>query len=250
MTIGKIVTRVKGVLLFITVLTTSIITPFNESSGGEFAGMRLFLDTEVETPPVLNNTLTIPKKRPGDTIQFQLFAPTTADQRTYGYEMELALSDDKAFFDHIGNISGKGFTGKSLRRTPGRPRIAALSLSIPTVPENGYLGQINLQVIKPLEEETTLTVKTIVMAGLSGELDYLDISEAAISFIGTFEPSDSNGDFDGDFDVDFVDFLAFVGVFGVSVSDTNFDARMDMDGDGIINFVDFLAFVDAFSNNP
>ena len=54
MTIGKTVTGVKGVLLFITVLTTSIITPFNESSGGEFAGMRLYLDTEVETPPVLN----------------------------------------------------------------------------------------------------------------------------------------------------------------------------------------------------
>ena len=249
MTIGKTVTGVKGVLLFITVLTTSIITPCNESSGGEFAGMRLFLDTAVETPPVLNNTLTIPKKRPGDTIQFQLFAPTTADQRTYGYEMELALSD-KAFFDHIGNISGKGFTGASLRRTPGHPRIAALILSIPTVPENGYLGKINLEVIKPLEEKTTLTVKTIVMAGLSGELDYLDISEAAISFIGTFEPSDSNGDFDGDLDVDFVDFLAFVGVFGLSVSDINFDARMDMDGDGIINFVDFLAFIDAFSNTP
>ena len=48
-------------------------------------------------------------------------------------EMELALSN-KAFFDHIGDISGKDFTGKSLRRTPGRPRIAALSLSIASVP--------------------------------------------------------------------------------------------------------------------
>ena len=249
MTIGKIVTRVKGVLLFITALTTSIMMTFNESSSGEFAGMRLYLDTAVETPPVLNNTLTIPKKRPGDTIQFQLFAPTTADQRTYGYEMELALSN-KAFFDHIGDISGKGFTGKSLRRTPGRPRIAALSLSIPTVPENGYLGQINLEVIKPLEEKTTLTVKTIVMAGLSGDLDLLDISEATISFIGTFEPSDSNGDFDDDLDVDFADFLAFVAVFGLSASDTNFDAHMDMNGDGIINFVDFLIFVRAFGNDP
>lgn len=249
MTIGKIVTGVKGVLLFITVLTTSIMMPFNESSGGEFVGMRLYLDTEVETPPVLNNVLAIPKKKPGDTIQFQLFAPTTADQRTYGYEIELALSS-KAFFDYIGNISGKGFTGSSLRRTPGRPLIAALSLAIPTVPANGYLGQINLQVIKPLEEKTTLTVKTIVMAGLSGDLDLLDISEAAISFIGTFEPSDSNGDFNGDFNIDFADFLAFVSVFGLSESDANFDASMDMNGDGIINFVDFLVFVRAFGNDP
>ena len=249
MTIGKIVTGVKGVLLFITVLMTSIMTPFNESLGGEFAGMQLYLDTEVETPPVLNNTLTIPKKKPGDTIQFQLFAPTTADQRTYGYELELALSN-KVFFDHIGDISGKGFTGSSLRRTPGRPRIAALSLSIPTVPANGYLGQIDLEVIKPLDEKTTLTVKTIVMAGISGDLDFLDISEAAISFIGTFEPSDSNGDFDDDLDVDFADFLAFVAVFGLSESDTNFDAHMDMNGDGIINFLDFLVFVRAFGNDP
>ena len=88
------------------------------------------------------------------------------------------------------------------------------------------------------------------MAGLSGELEYFDISEAAISFIGTFEPSDFNGDFDGDFDVDFADFLAFVSVFGLSISDANFDAHMDVNGDGIINFVDFLAFCRCIWQRP
>ena len=59
-------------------------------------------------------------------------------------------------------------------------------------------------------------------------------------------PTSYQGDFDGDLDVDFADFLAFVGVFGVSSSDANYDARMDMSGDGIINFFDFLIFARIF----
>ncbi len=59
-------------------------------------------------------------------------------------------------------------------------------------------------------------------------------------------PTSYLGDFDGDLNVDFADFLAFVGVFGVSSSDANYDARMDMSGDGIINFFDFLIFARIF----
>lgn len=59
-------------------------------------------------------------------------------------------------------------------------------------------------------------------------------------------PTPYQGDFDGDLNVDFADFLAFVGVFGLSSSDANYDARMDMNGDGIINFSDFLIFTIIF----
>lgn len=59
-------------------------------------------------------------------------------------------------------------------------------------------------------------------------------------------PTPYPGDFDGDLNVDFADFLAFVGVFGLSSSDANYDARMDMNGDGIINFSDFLIFTIIF----
>ena len=59
-------------------------------------------------------------------------------------------------------------------------------------------------------------------------------------------PTPYPGDFDDDLNVDFADFLAFVGVFGLSSSDANYDARMDMNGDGIINFSDFLIFTIIF----
>ena len=108
------------------------------------------------------------------------------------------------------------------------------------MPENGYIGHIDLQVTNTLEAETTLIVKTASMAGLSGQQDSLDVSNAVITV------TIISGDFDGDLDVDFADFLAFTGVFGLSSSDANYDARMDMNDDGVINFADFLIFVSVF----
>ena len=164
-----------------------------------------------------------------------------AGKQTYGYEIALDLPG-KTFSDYIGSISGTSFTGGSLRQTSDRPILSALLISTPAVPENGYLGQINLQVTDTLEVETTLIVKTALMAGASGQQDSLDVSNAAITVTVI------SGDFDGDLDVDFVDFLAFTSVFGSSSSDTNYDARMDMNDDGVINFADFLIFVGIFGS--
>lgn len=222
-------------------VTTANTIAFNEPTSGEFAGMQLHLDTKIETPATYNNTLTVPEKRGGDTIQFQLFVPMAAGKQTYGYEIELDLPD-KTFFDYIGSISGKDFTGASLLPTPGRPILSALLISTPTVPANGYLGQIDLQVTNTLESETTLIVKTASMAGLNRQQAPLDVSNAVITFTVIFHP----GDFDGDRDVDFSDYLAFISVFGLSSSDANYDARMDMNNDGIINFADYLLFVGIF----
>ena len=222
-------------------VTTANTIAFNEPTSGEFAGMQLHLDTKIETPATYNNTLTVPEKRGGDTIQFQLFVPMSAGKQTYGYEIELDLPD-KTFFDYIGSISGKDFTGASLLPTPGRPILSALLISTPTVPANGYLGQIDLQVTNTLESETTLIVKTASMAGLNRQQAPLDVSNAVITFTVIFHP----GDFDGDRDVDFSDYLAFISVFGLSSSDANYDARMDMNNDGIINFADYLLFVGIF----
>jgi hypothetical protein len=80
------------------------------------------------------------------------------------------------------------------------------------------------------------------MASLSGPQSTLDVSNAVITIADISLP----GDFDGDLDVDFADFLAFTGVFGLSSSDANYDARMDMNDDGIINFSDFLVFIGVF----
>ena len=234
----KMVTLAQSVALIDEITTTNIIS-FNEPVTGEFDGMQLHLDTQIETPAVQNNRLIIPEQAAGDTIQFQLFVPMAADKQTYGYTIELDLPG-KTFSDYIGSISGTSFTGASLRQTPARPVLSALLISTPAVPTNGYLGQIELQVTNALEAETTLIIKTASMAGLSGPQSSLDVSNAVITV------TIISGDFDGDLDVDFTDFLAFTGVFGLSSSDANYDARMDINDDGVINFVDFLIFVSVF----
>ena len=236
----KMVTLAQSVALIDEIKTTNVIS-FNEPTIGEFEGMQLHLDTQIETPAIQDNRLTIPEQATGDTIQIQLFVPMAAGKQTYGYEIELDLPG-KTFFDHIGSISGTGFTGATLRQTPDRPILSALLISTPAIPENGYLGQIDLQVTNPLESETTLIVKTASMASLSGPQSTLDVSNAVITIANISLP----GDFDGDLDVDFADFLAFTGVFGLSSSDANYDARMDMNDDGIINFSDFLVFIGVF----
>ena len=222
-------------------ITTANMIVFNKPASSEFAGMQLHLDTQIETPTTYNNTLTIPEQKAGDTIQLQLFVSMAVGKQTYGYEIELDLPG-KTFSNYIGSISGKDFTGASLFPTPGRPILSSLLISTPVVPANGYLGQIDLQVINTLEAETTLIVKAASMAGLNRQQAPLDVSNAVITFTVISHP----GDFDGDLDVDFSDFLAFVGVFGSSSSDASYDARMDMDRDGIINFADFLIFVSNF----
>ena len=236
----KLVTLAQSVALIDEITTTNVIS-FNEPTSSGFAGMQLHLDTQIETPAVQNNRLIIPEQTVGDTIQFQLFVPMAADKQTYGYEIALDLPG-KTFSDYIGSISGTSFTGGSLRQTSDRPILSALLISTPAVPENGYLGQINLQVTDTLEVETTLIVKTALMAGVSGQQDSLDVSNAVITVTVI------SGDFDGDLDVDFADFLAFTAVFGSSSSDANYDARMDMNDDGVINFADFLIFVGIFGS--
>ena len=222
-------------------ITTANMIVFNKPASSEFAGMLLHLDTQIETPAAQSNTMTIPEQKAGDTIQLQLFVPMAEGKQTYGYEIELDLPG-KTFSNYIGSISGKDFTGASLFPTPGRPILSSLLISTPVVPANGYLGQIDLQVINTLEAETTLIVKAASMAGLNRQQAPLDVSNAVITFTVISHP----GDFDGDLDVDFSDFLAFVGVFGSSSSDASYDARMDMNNDGIINFSDFLIFVSNF----
>ena len=234
----KMVSLAQSVALIDEITTTNVIS-FNEPVTGEFEGLQLHLDTQIETPAVQNNRLIIPEQTTGDTIQIQFFVPTAADKQTYGYEIELDLPG-KTFSDYIGSISGTSFTGASLRQTSDRPVLSALLISTPAVPANGYLGQIDLQVTNTLEVETTLIVKTASMAGISGQQDSLDVSNAMITV------TIISGDFDGDLDVDFADFLAFTGVFGLSSSDANYDARMDMNDDGVINFADFLIFVSIF----
>ena len=210
------------------------VTLFNQSA------LKLQLDTQVETPPVFNNVQNLPKQQAGNTIRLQLFVPEVAGQPTHGYEIELALPG-KMFFDHIGSLSGTNWTGSSLFSGISTPILSALFIPAYVVPDNGYLGQVDLQVTRSLASGSTLIVKTASIAGPGTQQNPLDVSQAVISF------TSSPGDFDEDFDIDFADFLLFIGVFGLTSLDAGYNALMDLDSSGVINFADFLAFVEIYS---
>ena len=213
--------------------TATHFTSFNQSI------LQLYLDAKVETPPVFNNVQNLPKQQAGNTIRLQLFVPEVAGQLTHGYEIELALPD-KMFFDHIGSLSGTNWTGSFLFSGISTPILSALFIPAFVVPDNGYLGQVDLQVTRSLASGSTLIVKTASIAGPGTQQTPLDVSQAVISF--TSLP----GDFDEDFDIDFADFLLFIGVFGLTSLDAGYNALMDLDSSGVINFADFLAFVEIY----
>lgn len=57
-------------------------------------------------------------------------------------------------------------------------------------------------------------------------------------------------DFNGNGTVDFPDFIAFAGAFGLRTDQANFDAKFDLDTSGDIGFSDFLIFATAFGTSP
>ena len=216
-----------------------LIPSFAQHFLGAFSGLILQVDTQIESPVQNNNVQTLAEQKTGDVIQFQLFVSAGADQPTNGYTVELDLPG-KTFSSYIGNVSGKDWTGGSLIST-GSTKLSALFPTSASVPPTGYLGQLDLQVTRPLEDGATLIIKSLSITS-GNDVDVLDVSNAVITFTAT-----GPGDFDGNGIVNLVDFLLFVAVFNKSSSDAGFDARMDFDGNRIVNLADFLAFVGVFN---
>ena len=205
---------------------------------------RLYVDTLIEKPAYNNNLQELTEKQPGDTIKFQIFAPDAAGQESHGYVVELALSD-KLFDSYISDVTGIGWTEKNMRfarARSGNPTLAMLSLATVTIPENGYLGQITLNVAHPLTSEVVIVIQTAAWANADGIQD-LDASGAAISFM---EFSPFPGDFNGDGIVNMADFLFFVAAFGTRSGDAEYNVLMDMNRNGTVDMFDFLLFVAAF----
>ena len=217
-----------------------LIPSFAQQFLGALSGAVLRLDTQIESPVQNNNVQILPEQKAGDTIQFQLFVPAGAGQSTNGYTVELDLPG-KTFSSYIGNVSGTDWTGGTLIST-GSTKLSALFVTGVSVPSTGYLGQVDLQVTRPLEGGATLIVKSLSITSGS-DVDVLDVSNAIITFTA---PATGPGDFDGNEIVNLADFLLFVAVFNKSSSDVGFDARMDFDGNEIVNLADFLAFVGVF----
>ena len=224
----------------ITIALFLCIPSFAQHFLGAFSGAALQVDTQIETTPQNNNTQTLPEQAAGDMIRFQLFVPSGGGRATNGYTVELDLPS-KTFSSYIGTISGQAWTGDNLINT-NSTTLSALFITGATVPSTGYLGQIDVQVTRPLEDGATLIVKSLSMTS-GNDIDSLDVSNAVITFTAA---SACPGDFDGNGRVDIADFLAFVNVFGSSSSDANYNAQMDLDSNGSVNIADFLAFVNVF----
>ena len=108
-----------------------------------------------------------------------------------------------------------------------------------------YVSQISVQGMSPREvtpDQEELTRSASIEG--TGGVQNLDMSNAGLSF--TQQASTCPGDFDDNGMINFADFLLFVGVFGTSSDDANYNALMDMDGNGEIDFADFLSFVGVF----
>ena len=215
------------------------IPSFAQHFLGAFSGLVLHIDTQIESPARNNNGQTLPEQKVGDTIQFQFFVPAGAGRSTNGYTVELDLPG-KVFSNYIGRVSGADWNGATLFVT--NTQLSALFVTGATVPSTGYLGRIDLEVKRPLENGAILTVKSLTITS-GGDIDELNVSNAMISFTAS---TTNPGDFDGNGNVNLADFLEFVSVFGKSSSDAGFDARMDFDGNGNVNLVDFLEFVSVF----
>ena len=74
---------------------------------------QLHLDTQIESPAQNNSVLIFTDKRPGDTLQIQLFVPNAAGQNIQAFTLELVLQG-KTFADFISSISGSDWMGGSL----------------------------------------------------------------------------------------------------------------------------------------
>ena len=204
---------------------------------------RLHLDTQIESPAQNNSVLIFTDKRPGDTLQIQLFVPSAAGTDIQAFTLELALQG-KTFADFISSISGSDWTGGDL--FPGtsasdNPTLSGLFLNAAPVPMTGYLGQIDLKVIGVLSDQDKLRVTSAFLAVGGGALQSVDVSNAELSFA-----SICPGDFDDNGMVNMADFLLFGDVFGTRSSDARYNALMDMDSSGGIDVADFLLFVDVF----
>ena len=205
---------------------------------------RLSLDTKVEVPGQNDNAVTLPEKKAGDSIQFQLFAPHAGGTQIQGFTVELSLRG-KTFRDYVDDVSGTDLNGNALLSRvsdTGNPTLSMLALSAVTVPSSGYLGKVTLGVSRSLTSSDVLAVPSASIAG-EGGVRNLDVSDASVSFV---QATACPGDFDGDGTVSLADFLAFAGAFGTRSEDANFNALTDLDGNGAVDLSDFLVFAGVF----
>lgn len=236
---------IKQIVLDAVTITPSAVVSFNSVRPPSPLPLdpQLHLDTQIESPAQNNSVLIFTDKRPGDTLQIQLFVPDAAGQDIQAFTLELVLQG-KTFASFISSISGSDWMGGSLfsgLSVSDNPTLSGLFLTAATVPMTGYLGQIDLMVTGVLSDKDKLRVTSAFLAVADEGLQSLDVSNAELSFAPI-----CLGDFDDNGIVNMADFMLFGEVFGTRSLDAAYNALMDMDSSGGIDVADFLLFANEF----
>ncbi|MDE2889526.1 MAG: dockerin type I domain-containing protein [Gemmatimonadota bacterium] len=143
--------------------------------------IQLRLDTRIESPPQSNNALELPEMAAGDTIRFQLFAPSAAAKWIWGMQVELELRG-KAFGSYVsGMFYAAGPFEAQLLGSDSTLAVASLG-SATIIPTSGYLGQIDLSVSSALTSSDVLSVKSALIGTGDVARQLLDVSEAVLTF--------------------------------------------------------------------
>jgi len=178
---------------------------------GGFVGASLQFDAQIESPEVNSGVSTVALLAPGQSVEVQMFISEAAGKETLGYSIEFAEATRSLF-----TITGVDFTGAPLSGESGKPVLSALLIGQPTIPDNGYIGTLNLIAKTQIDEGSIIRSSYASLADPSAEGDELDLSRAAILFTADHYVAGLVGDLDRDGDVDFRDFLTFAVNYGKS----------------------------------
>ena len=105
---------------------------------GDFESASMLLDTSIESPAVNQSSRTATTLQPGESVSFQLFVPQAGDAPTLGFNLVFGMSGNQNFGSSF-TISGEDFQGNPLAIDREEPIAAALLISMPSFPTDGYI---------------------------------------------------------------------------------------------------------------
>ena len=123
---------------------------------------------------------------------------------------------------------------------PTAIEISLVSFGGKAVADSGLVGSVRFRTTSAFSGTTLRLVRAELGRGGQREEVTFDNTTVALQ-LAVLTP-----DFNGDGRVGFDDFVLFVGQFGLSRGDEQYDAKYDLDEDGTIGFGDFLIFGRSF----
>ena len=123
---------------------------------------------------------------------------------------------------------------------PTAIEISLVSFGGKAVADSGLVGSVRFRTTSAFSGTTLRLVRAELGRGGQREEVTFDNTSVALQ-LAVLTP-----DFNGDGRVGFDDFVLFVGQFGLSRGDEQYDAKYDLDEDGTIGFGDFLIFGRSF----